>query len=118
MDLPILTKEEYLNLSTPTIKNECKGRYYRCYNTKFESKGTIYHTIKFVPLIRQSCSGCEQCNLLVDSLIDTLPEIDYNYICHSPKDGAMYKLSITNIKVGFEGDADDWDLEFVLVEKE
>jgi hypothetical protein len=30
----------------------------------------------------------------------------------------MYKLSITNIKVGFEGDADDWDLEFVLVEKE
>ena len=113
MDLPILTMNEYLNLSKPTDKNKCKGKYYRCYNTKFNSRGTICQSIKFIPLILRSCRGCEQCN----SIIDELPEIDYNYICHNPKDGSIYKLSITNIKIGFEGDADDWDLEFVLIEE-
>lgn len=113
MDLPILTTNEHLSLSTPTDVNACKGKYYRCQNKKFHSKGTICQSIKFVPLKRKSCDGCKQCN----SLIDSLPEIDYNYLCDNPKDGAIYKLSITNIMVGFEGDADDWDLEFVLVEE-
>ena len=97
----------------PTEEIECKGKHYRCHNKKFNSKGTICHSIKFVPLIRKSCSGCYQCN----SMIDSLPEIDYNYICHNPKDGAVYKLSVTNVWVGIDGYADDWDLEFVLIEE-
>jgi hypothetical protein len=114
MDLPILTTDDYLHLSTPTNKNECKGRYYRCHNTKFESKGTIHHTIKFVPLKRQSCSGCDICN----SIVEQLPEIDYNCVCHKPKDKGLYKLSVTNVLIGYENECDDWDLEFVLIEKE
>lgn len=114
MDLPILTTDEYFNLNKPTDTKTCKGKYYRCHNKKFNSHGTICHYIKFVPLILKSCKGCEQCN----SMIDSLPEIDYNYICNNPKDGGTYKLSITNIKVGFDEDyADDWDLEFVLIEE-
>jgi hypothetical protein len=111
MDLPILTTDEYLNLSTPTNKNECKGRYFRCQNKRFESKGTICQSIKFIPLKRQSCSGCDICNSIVEQLL----EIEYKYICNNPKDGALYKLSITNVLIGYENECDDWNLEFVLV---
>lgn len=106
------TKKEQVNTESETT--ECKGLYFKCQNCYFESKGSFCQSIKFVPLKRQSCKGCEKCF----PLLENLKEEKYKFICEEPIHGSVYKLSIINAIYATDDIIHSWDTTFVLVENE
>lgn len=109
----VKTKKEQVNTESETT--ECKGLYFKCQNCYFESKGSFCQSVKFVPLKRQSCKGCEKCS----PLLEDLKEQKYNFQCEEPPiHGSVYKLSMINEVYVTDDIIDGWDTTFVLVKDE
>lgn len=101
-----------LKLENENKENTCAGLFFKCQNCYFDSKGTYCQSVKFVPMKRKSCKGCEQCN----SIHENMKENKYKFKCENPVHGEEYQLKITNILSGEDDHLEDWNLEFVLVE--
>jgi hypothetical protein len=105
----------------------CKGQIYRCERTSYVgSGGDVNFKIRFRPLKRMSCPGCEFCGWVDDDLHERLNEFYYKFdpgshpIIHDNcEHGKLYELKITGVSTDWEsGVVDDYDLTFVEVKDE
>lgn len=98
---------EDLTFDTPE-EPPCNGRLYKySLSQSIRKNGTFSIAEKFVPLKKESCSGCEFCGHIDDTLrsLDHFPNqpIDLN-------DGDIVTLSITYSHDPYN---DDWDIDEV-----
>lgn len=98
--------------------NECKGKLFRCKDTRYtyDEKGKIIfgHQTLMRELKRKSCPGCAHCEPMIDDLKDTSSPIIKPVVKH----GGLYRLDYGNISRDWEtGIVDDWDLIFTLIEE-
>jgi hypothetical protein len=99
----------------------CKGLIFRCrVNIYQNSQGAYVETKRMIPLIRQSCKGCEKCGWLTDMMDE---EIDLCVNWHNgslftddPEDGGTYEYKVTSTSTDWEtGIVDDYTTGFVKV---
>jgi len=100
------------------MKN-CKGRIYKAkINNFFNAKGEYVSSIRMVPQKRLSCKGCKNRWFLEDSVGESTSYGDPPIIPNNVKNGKVYRLEIVNESRDFEsGIVDDWDHEFIEVNK-
>lgn len=101
------------------IKNKsgtCKGKIYKLIkNTFISGRGDIVFKDTFVLQKRKSCPGCPQCGWIADDIANAGVE---GIVCKTFKEGALYKLEMTNIQKDWETRyVDDYDIELVEVEQ-
>lgn len=96
---------------------KCKGLIYRYREKHFRAKnGHIVWEQRVYPLKKMSCPGCPECEWMKDSIPDTLWATGLSV--REPKDGGVYKLTVTHTSTDYEtGHIDDWDLEFLPVDE-
>ena len=108
------------------LPEKCIGHFFRCLRNGFVSAqdGTYNFQIKFRPLKSLSCTGCRQC-MYLDDTDDILFMFEYftegSIVSHvtKAKPGSIFQLKITNVSTDWEtGYVDDYDLEFILVNRE
>jgi len=112
-----------MNLKDLKIKESkektCKGLFFRAkLNMFINKKGEYVCQERMIPVKRISCKGCECCAPLLEELWEFACEVDRPVI-QKFEHNALYELKITNVFTDWEtGYAEDWDLEFVMVEEE
>lgn len=101
-------------------ENKCKGMFYRCISNEFiNSTGEYVNQVRFRPLKKISCKGCEICEQIKDEIKDGVLDnndfIQYDTVEH----GKIYKLDYSDIERDWEtGIIDGWSLKFeVLIQK-
>lgn len=108
------------------LPEKCIGHFFRCLRNGFVSAqdGTYNFQIKFRPLKSLSCTGCQQCMFLddTDDILFMFEKFtDGGIVDHVMKavPGSIYQVEITNVSTDWEtGYVDDYDLEFVPVNRE
>lgn len=102
-------------------KRKCEGKMYRGHvNAFLNTKGEYVYRERMVPLKRQSCPGCLNCDSLSELLNEfvSLGTTDSYPIIRDIEDGALYGLRVVNESKDWEiGTTDDFDLEFVKIEE-
>ncbi len=100
---------------------ECKGLFYRMrLNQYLGGRGEFVAKTTFTPLKRMSCKGCCSCDGIMEYLKELAYERDFGPVWNlkDEEDYAIFQLDITNMSTDWEtGIVDDWDLEFVKVER-
>lgn len=98
---------------------ECKGLVYRGKMNKFlNSKDEFLYQQRMVPMKRMSCSGCVHCGFIKEDLDERICNQDFSMMPEKIKHGALYRLEAIHLSRDWEsGIVDDWDLEFIEMEK-
>jgi hypothetical protein len=92
----------------------CKGRFYRGYVTKYQTKYGIAKKIEVRILKRMSCPGCDKCGGIDEDLNMGLWE-DYISL-EGIEDGKIYQTEYYNVSTDWEGGyVDSYDIRFVEV---
>lgn len=94
--------------------DQCKGLFFRARKNWFRnSNGEFVYSVRFRPLLKRSCKGCDKCLYMMDTINEEMETIMFPL---EPKDGDVYQLMVTNVYRDWEtGYIDDWDTEFVKV---
>lgn len=108
------------------LPKKCTGHYFRCLRNGFVSvsDGTYNFQLKFRPLKTLSCPGCQQCCYIDDTddvlfMFENFTEGGIVDHVMRATPGSIYQLKITNVSTDWEtGYVDDYDLEFILVNRE
>lgn len=96
------------------IPKECKGLFYRGYESTFYTGGRLETRMGIRLLKSKSCSGCPKC-AHYDEYLNESPELVSGIT--EIKHGALYSLT-THVSRDWEsGIVDDWDVEIVEVEE-
>lgn len=102
----------------PEPVSECKGLIFRgkC-NSFINSNGEYVYQERMYPLKKKSCSGCDKCGFLHETLEEYLSN-GLNPIISNIEHNALYKLTDVNIQKDWESSiVDDYDLEFVRIKE-
>lgn len=105
---------DFVTLKTMAESDTCKGRIYKLVKNAFVSnRGDVVFKNTFVLQKRKSCPGCELCQWINDDIANAGVE---SIVCKTFKEGALYRLEMTNMSKDWEtGYVDDYDLEFVEI---
>jgi hypothetical protein len=105
-----------ISLEPKNAKDSCKGKIYRGrVNAFLNAKKEYVYQERMVPLIRQSCPGCEACGWLEDELKESIGN-NALPIMSDIEHEATYRLEIVNQSRDHEtGMIDDYDMEFIKV---
>ena len=96
--------------------NTCKGVFFRGYYNKYMDAKGFHEKSGFRLLKRKSCSGCDKCGFLLESMNEVPDAVIF------PKDindGALYTVKVVNESRDWEtGYIDDYDIKFYEVKDE
>ena len=101
----------------PESDPECKGQNYRCRLNTYISvnSGDVVESIKMVPLIRKSCSGCEKCEWLIEYLTEDMSSLSVgdSVMPDDLEHDALYTLAVVDSSTDWEtGICDDVTIGF------
>ena len=89
------------------IKSECKGLFFRLRINNFFLPHKIAFRNDYKLLKSKSCSGCSQCDWMIDDFYNGTQILEDKEIV----DGGLYRLGVTNIGRDWEtGHVDKYDL--------
>lgn len=95
----------------------CRGLIFRCRINRFINKrGEYVETTRMIPLKRKSCSGCEECDWLMEFLSEDINLEIGSPINNCVQDNALYQYTVTYSSRDWEtGIVDDLECAFVRV---
>jgi len=100
-------------------ENVCKGVFFRARVSGYiNSRGAYVYTETMTPLKRISCTGCEECAWIDETLFEIVDDANFPEVIGGIEDRAVYTLDVTGISRDHEtGLVDDYDLVFRKVKE-